>query len=103
MNCRRNLDNLRVDSRIGLADHFKTKLVKLAKASFLRAVVPEKRLEIIKFHRLRELIHPVLNECADDPRGALRSERELVATFFRRKRVQFFFDDVGLFADSASE
>ena len=69
-----DMDQLRVEGRIFEADHFEIHLMELAVASFLRAVVAEARADGIQFHRLRQLLHTVLDVTSADSGRQLRTK-----------------------------
>jgi hypothetical protein len=66
-------DQLGVDQRRVGADRLGIDLGELAKPPRLGALVPEHRPVPPQLHRLRELLHPVLDVGPDDRGGALRT------------------------------
>ncbi len=69
------LEHLRVDRRIGRADALERELAVLAVAAALRRRVPVHRRERVQLHRLRLLLHAVLDVRAADRRGSLGTQR----------------------------
>src|SRR5690606_19719747 len=87
-------DDLCVQQRVLLANRLTVELVELAETSRLGAIVAkgvDKRKEP---HRLGTRMHPMLNVGADNRRGALGTQRQVVATLIL-EGVHFLLDDVG--------
>ena len=69
-------DQLGVDQRRVGADRLGADLVELAEAARLRALVAEVRAQVPELHRLRQLVHAVLEVGAADRRRALGAQRQ---------------------------
>ena len=99
---RRQLQNLQVDRRVGVADGLDAELMELAEPSRLRAVVAEHWAEVVEADGQRAVLHAVLEVGAADRRRALGAERDLLSASVE-ERVHFLLDDVGFLADGADE
>ena len=96
----REFDHLSVNRRISVADGLYAKLVVLAKPAGLRTLVAEHRAQVIQPHRLRLIVHPVLQIGPAHWSRSLGAQCELVAAPIL-KDVHLFFDDVRAFAHAA--
>ena len=95
-------DQLGVDERRVGADRLGADLVELAVAPRLRALVAEERARVPELHRLRELVHAVLEVGAADRRRPLRAQGE-AAPALVLEAEHLLLDDVGGLADAAGE
>ena len=77
-------------------------LVELAVAPGLRALVAEEGPDVGELHRLRQLVHPVLEVGAADRRRALRPQGQ-AAPALVLEGEHLLADDVGRLADAALE
>ena len=96
------LDRLGVGERRVGADRLGAELVELAVAARLRALVAEERPEVGELHRLRQLLHAVLDVGAADRRRALGPQGE-AAPALVLEGEHLLADDVGGVADAALE
>ena len=98
------LDDLRVDSRAGVADRLDIELPELPVAPRLRAVVAEHRPDLVDLDRLRPGLHPVLHVRPDDAGGRFGSEGPGLGFLAARDDPEeLLLDDVGDLADAALE
>ena len=95
-------DRLGVGERRVGADRLGADLVELAVAAGLRALVAEERPEVGELHRLRQLVHAVLEVGAADRRRALRPQGD-AAPALVLEGEHLLADDVGGAADAALE
>ena len=95
-------DRLRVDGRVRGSDRLGPDLPELALTPRLRALVAEERRQVPELHRLRQLLHAVLEVGAADRRGPLRAQRQRAAAAVL-ERVHLLLDDVGRGADPPRE
>ena len=95
-------DHLGVDRRIGGADGLGADLVVLAVAPGLRLLVAEHRAVVPELHRLRPLVHAVLDVGAADRRRALGAQRQRSFALVE-ERVHLLAHDVRGLADAALE
>ena len=96
------VDDLRVDGRVTVADGLDAELVVLAQAAGLGALVAEDGAEVVHAHGLRAVVHAVLEIGAADGRGALGPQGDLLAAAIG-EGVGLLLDDVGALADAALE
>ena len=94
--------DLGVDRRVGRADRLGAELVVLAVAPGLRPLVAEHRAVVPELHRLRPLVHAVLDVGAADGRRALGAQRQRAPALVL-ERVHLLAHDVGRLADAALE
>ena len=100
----RELDQLGVDRRPGIADRLDIPLVELAVAAGLRPVVAEHRPESRQPNRLRQRMHAVFDEGAADARRRLGSEcPAILVRAWRADPEELLLDDVRHLADAALE
>ena len=95
-------DRLGVGERRVGADRLDAELVELAVAARLRALVAEEGADVGELHRLRQLLHAVLDVGAADRRRALGSQGE-AAPALVLEGEHLLADDVGRVADAALE
>ena len=95
-------DRLGVGQRRVGPDRLGAELVELAVAARLRALVAEERAEVGELHRLRQLVHPVLEVGAADRRRPLRPQGQ-AAPALVLEGEHLLADDVGGAADAALE
>ena len=95
-------DQLGVDERRVGADRLGVELGELAKAPRLGALVAKERAVPPQLHRLRELLHPVLEVGPGDRRGALRAQGD-AAPALVVEGEHLLADDVGRPAHAARE
>ena len=101
----RHGNQLRIQTRVFQADHFKIKLMELAVAPFLRPVVAETLSNGVELHGLRQKLHAVLDVRAADAGREFRTKsiRSLFsfAIPFACHREEFLLDNVRVLADAA--
>ena len=95
-------NQLGVGLRRGRPDHLSADLPELPVAPALRGLGPEVARQVPELHRLRELVHPVLQVGPADRRGDLRPQRQRPAAPVV-EGVHLLLDDVGRLADGADE
>ena len=95
-------DHFGVDVRTRHAERFGAQLMELAVAAALGTLMAEHRAAVPEALRgsVKEV---VLIHGAHDRRGALRTERELVAVHRIGEGIHFLLDDIGHFAHAARE
>src|SRR5690606_34124576 len=93
-------DHLGVEGRVVDADRLDADLLQLAVAARLRALVAEERARVAQLDRQPVPVEPVLDDCPDDARRALRPQRHrpLAAV---GEGVHLLGDHVGGLADPA--
>ena len=99
---REQVDQLGVDRGVVGADRLRADLAVLAVAARLRRLVAEHRAGVPELHRLRQLVHAVLEIGAAHGRRALRAQRQRAAAAVL-ERVHLLAHDVGGLADRAHE
>ena len=95
-------DQLGVDRRVVGADRLGADLPELPEAPGLRALAAEEAAQVPQLHRLRLLVHAVLEVGAAHRRGALRAQGQRLARPLV-ERVHLLLHDVGRLADAARE
>ena len=93
--------DLRVDGGVVRADRLAADLPELAEAALLRALAAEVGAEVPELHRLRPLVHAVLEVGAADRRGALGAQRDALRVGL--ERVHLLLHDVGRLPHPARE
>ena len=95
-------DDLGVERRVVGADRLGADLRELAVPAGLRRLVPEVRADVAQLHRLRPLVHAVLEVGAHDRRGPLRAQRQRAAAHVLEGE-HLLLDDVGGLPHAARE
>ena len=65
--------------RVAAAQNLRANLIKLPVASFLRALAPEHRPDVIQLDRLRKLLHPMFDIRATYAGGGFWTQRNNIA------------------------
>ncbi len=90
----RHLDDLSVQRRIAVADGLRAELLVLAEPALLRALVTKYRGEVVQAHRLRQVLHAVLQVGAAYRGGPLGAQRHALAAAILES-VRLLLHDVG--------
>ena len=98
----RNFDDLGVNGGIGVSQGLHAELVVLPEAAGLGPFVAEHGAEVVHAHRLREVVHTMLEVGAADRGGAFGTEGDAVAAPVL-EGVHLFLDDVRAFPDGPDE
>jgi len=91
---------LHIQRRITLPDNFHAKLPEHSVTTFLRSIVTKVRLDVEKFHRLRQLLHAMLNVGAHCSGRSFRFQSE-AASALVQERVHFFGNNIRVFSNTA--
>ena len=98
----RENDELGINHRFCFANGIEVKLMELAVATGLRAIVAKTRAARKQFHRLRLADHAVVHVGTANRRRALGAQHHIVAALVG-EAVHFFLNNVGLLANAAHE
>ena len=93
-------NTLHIESRVAFSNNFHSNLPEHSVTAFLRAVVTKVRLNIIKFHRLRQFLHPILQIRTHGTRGSLRFQSQTASAFIK-ERVHLLRNNVRVFSNTA--
>src|SRR5262249_5561676 len=82
-----HFDDFGVDSRsVGAAEDFRADLVELTIAALLRALAAKHRSQVIQLHRLRKLLHVVLDVRAANGSSRFGTHRQGLSTTLNLKQ-----------------
>jgi hypothetical protein len=97
-----HLDNLSIQSRVGITDSLKAELIVLPIASCLWSLIPENGSQVIKLHRLRQIVHSMLKICPAHRRRPFRPESQYIAAPVFES-IHLLDNDIGAFTYTSGE